>query len=163
MHKTFIVFSDSHGSSYNMQSVINRYPDIECVIHCGDGAEDTKYLSLPPTTGLLTVKGNCDTYSKESPILNVDLCGLDFIICHGDAYGVKYGLERYENFAVKSGCDIALFGHTHSPYYNEIKTEAKKTVYVCNPGSISRPFTGKPSYAVIKTDGKNVMITHETV
>ena len=162
MQKTFLVFSDSHGSSFNMQNVINRYPEIECVIHLGDGAEDTKYLYLPATTGLLTVKGNCDFGSKEPALLNVELCGLDFIICHGDAYGVKFGVGRYENFAVRSGCDIALFGHTHSPYYNEIKT-GKKSVFICNPGSISRPFIGRPSYAVIRVDGKNVSVTHETV
>ena len=163
MQKTILVFSDSHGSSYNMQSVINRYPEIECVIHLGDGAEDTKYLSLPPVTGLLTVKGNCDVFLKEPALLRVQLCDLDFIICHGDAYGVKFGVQRYESFAVQSGCDIALFGHTHTPYLNEIKTE-NKTVYVCNPGSISRPVTGRPSYCVIKTDGeKNVTVQFETV
>ena len=108
------------------------------------------------------VKGNCDFGSKEPALLNVELCGLDFIICHGDAYGVKFGVGRYENFAVRSGCDIALFGHTHSPYYNEIKT-GKKSVFICNPGSISRPITGRPSYAVIRVDGKNVSVTHETV
>lgn len=162
MQKTILVFSDSHGSTFNMENVIKRYPEIECVIHCGDGAEDTKYLVLPPTTGLLAVKGNCDTFSSEPPLLRVNLCGLDIIICHGDAYGVKYGVERYENFAVQNDCDVALFGHTHRPYLNEIKTY-KKTVYVCNPGSISRPFMGRPSYAVIKTDGKSVAITHETV
>ena len=162
MQKTILVFSDSHGSSFNMQNVINRYPEIECVIHCGDGEEDTKYLALPPVTGLLAVKGNCDFSSKEQTLIRVELCGLDFIICHGDAYGVKFGLQRFENFAVKSGCDIALFGHTHSPYLNKIKTE-DKTVYVCNPGSISRPFTGRPSYAVIKINGKNVTVENETV
>ena len=162
MTKTFIVFSDSHGSSYNMEKVIEKYPEIECVIHLGDGAEDTKFLTLPPTTGLLTVKGNCDVFSKEPALLQLNLCGLDFIICHGDGYGVKYGMQRFESFAVKSGCDIALFGHTHRPYLNEIKTE-KKTVYVFNPGSVSRPFMGRPSYGVIKTDGKNVTVLHETV
>ena len=162
MQKTFIVFSDSHGSSFNMQNVINRYPEIECVIHCGDGADDTKYLTLSPTCGLLTVKGNCDFYIKEPALLRVGLCGLDFIICHGDGYGVKYGTDRYESFAVSSGCDIALFGHTHTPYYNKIKT-GDKTVYVMNPGSISRPHTGKPSYGVIKTDGSSVTVNIETV
>ena len=162
MQKTILVFSDSHGSSYNMQTVIDRYPEIECVIHCGDGAEDTKYLSLPPTAGLLTVKGNCDVFSKEPALLRVELCGLDFVISHGDGYGVRFGAERYEHFAVNGGCDIALFGHTHVPYLNEIKTE-KKTVYVLNPGSISRPITGRPSYGVIIIDGTRVSVRHETV
>lgn len=162
MIKTFLVFSDSHGSTFNMQNVINRYPEIECVIHSGDGADDTAYLTLPPATGLLAVKGNCDFSSKEPALLRVELCGLDFIICHGDAYGVKFGVQRFESFAAQSGCDIAIYGHTHVPYCNEIKTE-KKTVYICNPGSISRPVMGRPSYAVIKTDGKNISIVHETV
>ena len=162
MQKTILVFSDSHGATFNMSNVIKQYPDTECVIHLGDGAEDTKYLSLPPTTGLLTVRGNCDFSSSEPKEIRVELCGLDFLICHGDAYGVKWGEERYEAHAAACGCDIALFGHTHRQYKNEITTE-KKTVYVFNPGSISRPFTGKPSYGVIRIDGRNVTLTHKTV
>lgn len=162
MRKTVLVFSDSHGSVCNMQTVIDRYPEIECVIHLGDGAEDTKYLSLSPTTGLLTVKGNCDVFSKEPPMIRVTLCGVDFMICHGDAYGVRSGAGRYEASAVKSGCDIALFGHTHVPYHNEIRTE-KKTVYVINPGSISRPVRGRPAYAVIRIDDGKITVSNETV
>ena len=160
--KTILVFSDSHGASFNMSNVIKKYPEAECVIHLGDGAEDTKYLSLPVTTGLLAVRGNCDMFSDELREIKVNMCGLDFLICHGDAYGVKYGAERYESYAKRSGCDIALFGHTHTPYKNEIKTE-DKTVYVFNPGSISRPFLSKPSYGVIKIDGKTVTLEHKTV
>ncbi|MBR4257259.1 MAG: YfcE family phosphodiesterase [Clostridia bacterium] len=160
--KTILVFSDSHGASFNMSNVIKKYPEAECVIHLGDGAEDTKYLSLPVTTGLLAVRGNCDMFSDEPREIKVNMCGLDFLICHGDAYGVKYGAERYESYAKRSGCDIALFGHTHTPYKNEIKTE-DKTVYVFNPGSISRPFLSKPSYGVIKIDGKTVTLEHKTV
>ena len=151
MQKTILVFSDSHGRSFNMSETIKKYPDIECVIHLGDGADDTKYLTLSPTTGLLSVRGNCDSFSKEPRELFIELCGLQFLICHGDAYGVKFGVERYENYAVSRGADIALFGHTHTPYLNEIKTE-KKTVYVFNPGSISLPFMSRPSYGVIKID-----------
>ena len=162
MQKTLLVFSDSHGTAFNISRVINQYPEIECVIHLGDGAEDMKYLSLPPTTGLLTVRGNCDFSSNEPKEIRVELCGFDFLICHGDAYGVKWGEERYEAHAVACGCDVALFGHTHMKYYNEIKTE-KKTVYVCNPGSISRPWMGKPTYAVIKIDGEKISISHKTV
>lgn len=160
--KTILVFSDSHGSSFNMSETIKKYPDLECVIHLGDGAEDTKYLSLSVTTGLLTVRGNCDMFSSEPKEIKVNMCGLDFLICHGNAYGVKFGVERYEAYALKTGCDIALFGHTHTPYLNEIKTE-NKTVYIFNPGSISRPFMSRPSYGVIKIDGKNVTVEHKNV
>ena len=152
MEKIIVVFSDSHGSSFNMSEVMKRYPQAECVIHLGDGAEDTSYLSLSPLTGLLCVKGNCDTFSRELPYNRVNICGLDIIMCHGDAYGVKYGAGRYEAHAVASGCDIALFGHTHRPYKNVIETGGK-SLTVFNPGSISRPFLGRPTYGLIKVDG----------
>ncbi len=162
MQKTILVFSDSHGATFNMSEVIKKYPDAECVIHLGDGVEDTKYLTLPPTTGLLTVRGNCDAFSNEPKELFAELCGLWFLICHGDAYDVKHGIERYEKYAVKRGADIALFGHTHSKYKNEIKTDGK-TVYVFNPGSISLPDMNRPSYGVIKIDGGRAELVHKTV
>ena len=152
MEKIIVVFSDSHGSSFNMSEVMKRYPQAECVIHLGDGAEDTSYLSLSPLTGLLCVKGNCDTFSREPAYNRVNICGLDIIMCHGDAYGVKYGAGRYEAHAVASGCDMALFGHTHRPYKNVIETGGK-SLTVFNPGSISRPFLGRPTYGLIKVDG----------
>ena len=62
--KTILVFSDSHGASFNMSNVIKKYPEAECVIHLGDGAEDTKYLSLPVTTGLLAETAICFLTSR---------------------------------------------------------------------------------------------------
>jgi putative phosphoesterase len=162
MKKTIVIFSDSHGSSFNMSEVMKKYPDAECVIHLGDGAHDTSYLSLPPPTGLLTVRGNCDFMTDQPPFIRVNMLGLDFYICHGDAFGVKYGVKRYEDFAVSNVIDVALFGHTHTPYLNSIETE-KKTVHVFNPGSISRPWTGKPSYGLVIVEDGKINILHKSV
>lgn len=152
MEKLVVIFSDSHNSSFNMSEVMKRYPNAECVIHLGDGCGDTSYLSLGPATGLLCVKGNCDLMSREPVYNRVDLCGVDIIMCHGDAYGVKYGVGRYEAHALRERCDVALFGHTHVPYKNVIETP-EKNIVVFNPGSVSRPFGSGPTYGLLRIDG----------
>ena len=162
MEKIIIVFSDSHGSSFNMSEIVSRYPNAECVIHLGDGVEEAYGLKLSPVTGLLCVMGNCDLFSREPTFNRVNICGLDIIMCHGDAYGVKFGVGRYESFAASTGCDIALFGHTHVPYENRITTE-KGILTVLNPGSISRPVFGKPSYALIRVTDKGYTVQMRTV
>ena len=162
MEKIIIVFSDSHGSSFNMSETMKKYPNAECVIHLGDGADDTSYLALPPTTGLLCVKGNCDLFSREPAYNRVNLCGLDIIMCHGDAFGVKRGLDGYRAHAAAEGCDIALFGHTHTPLV-ERTDNGSRGLYLVNPGSISRPVTEKPSYAVIRVDGERFTVKINTV
>ena len=162
MDKLIVVFSDSHRSSFNMSEVMKRYPGAECVIHLGDGEDDTSYLSLRPETGLLTVRGNCDIMSDSPEIYRVNLCGIDMIMCHGHAFGVKYDVSRYEAYAASQNCDIALFGHTHTPYKNVVRN-GEKTVTVFNPGSISRPTTGKPTYGLIKIGDDGFEITCLTV
>ena len=159
MDKLIVVFSDSHRSSFNMNEVMKRYPGAECVIHLGDGVDDTSYLSLGPATGLLTVRGNCDIMSDAPDIYRVDICGVDIIMCHGHAFGVKRGAESYEAYAVSRKCDIALFGHTHTPYKNVV-VSGEKPVTVFNPGSISLPSSGRPSYGLIRIGEKGFDITH---
>ncbi|MBO4422468.1 MAG: YfcE family phosphodiesterase [Clostridia bacterium] len=157
--KIIVVFSDSHGDPSNMIRVMKRYPTAECVIHLGDGADDTYYLPLPVTTGLLCVRGNCDLFSSEPAYNRVNICGLDIIMSHGSAYGVKYGADTFEAHALASGCDIALFGHTHKPYKNVLSAEGK-SVTVFNPGSISRPASGPPSYGLITVTDRGCEIKH---
>ena len=162
MIKTILVFSDSHGYHDNMVRAAAQYPDAECVIHLGDGVEDARYLILPPTCGILTVRGNCDTFSKEPVLIEPELCGKKFMICHGDAYGVRNDTLRLVTEAKRRGCDIALFGHTHEQYAEEVRYDGK-ILYVFNPGSITRPRIGRPGYGVIRIDGEAVTLTHRTV
>lgn len=72
------------------------------------------------------------------------------LLAHGHSLGVKSGLTRLLYKAEEAGCRAALFGHTHRPYSGQAGG-----IYLLNPGSLSRPGTGKPSYALLRL-GENL-------
>lgn len=161
---TIIVFSDSHGSDYEMSEIIRRqkrYAD--CFLHLGDGG--VSFLELCHELGVLgyAVKGNCDFFLKghDLPTQRVlTFEGISLFLAHGDSYGVNWSTDNLVRAAKEKGCGIALYGHTHVadnrylPPFDENDTP----IYILNPGSIARPRDGKPAYAKIDTDGKNILL-----
>ena len=63
---------------------------------------------------------------------------------HGHLLQVKYGLQTLKRYAREQNADVMLFGHTHVAY-----TEYEDSLYIMNPGSISQPRRGRPSYGII--------------
>lgn len=162
---TIIVFSDSHGSDFEMAAIIRREKRrADCFLHLGDGA--VSFLELCDECGVLgyAVKGNCDFFLKgrdipPSRVLTFE--GISLLLCHGDAYGVGWSTDRLALSAKERGCRIALYGHTHiaDNRYLPPNNDTDSPLYVLNPGSIARPRDGKaPSYARIDTDGKNILL-----
>ena len=68
--------------------------------------------------------------------------------------------ERLSALSRKAGKDIICFGHSHTPFHNNLHG-----VHFINPGSVGRMFDGNPaaSFAVIKISGKKIKITHHRV
>ena len=160
---TVIVFSDSHGSDYEMAEIIRRqkrYAD--CFLHLGDGA--VTFLELCDELGVLgyAVKGNCDFFLKGRdlpPKRVLTLGGISLFLTHGDAYGVNWSTDNLARAAQEQGCALALYGHTHvaDNRYLPPLDENGKGLYLLNPGSIARPRDGKAAYGKIDTDGKNIL------
>jgi putative phosphoesterase len=116
-----------------MKGVEKLLPLIEendYVIHLGDGfSEARKLLSAYPEKAYICA-GNCDfsvTFPSEG-VLEVEK--LRIFYCHGHRYDVKTGLARLAFEAKRRGCDIALYGHTHTPKVSEVDG-----VTLINPGS----------------------------
>jgi putative phosphoesterase len=137
-----IVFSDSHGDKANMETAILREgPDM--LIFLGDGIADFKVLLKAfPGIEAYGVKGNCDLRSNERERLIIGAEDKKILMMHGHQYNVKLGMERFFFAALEAQADIALFGHTHSPYNKEVRG-----IKILNPGSIGRGL--KPSYGLI--------------
>ena len=144
----FLVFSDSHGDTNRMALVLRRNPDIKSVIFLGDGMGDLEVLArLYPTHSFRAVRGNCDGLMLDYPIEDVfTLYGKTVFLCHGHTLGVKGGVGAAVERAKEVGADVLLFGHTHRPI-EEYRSEQE--LYICNPGSISRPVAGDPSFAIL--------------
>lgn len=141
-----LVFSDTHGSSGKMLDVIDRNAkDAEAVLFLGDGEEDANAIEAKyPRLPLYRVAGNCDyaSFCPESGLAAFG--GVLFFYTHGHNYGVKAGLDKLAQEAKARGADAALFGHTHIAHY-----EKRNGIHLFNPGSLTIPRGGGPSYGRI--------------
>ena len=132
------VFSDTHGYPSGMLAAVREYkPD--CVIHLGDGADDTELIESEfPQLPIIAVAGNCDYDSMLPDKKEVTVGGIKMFLTHGHRYAVRYGkLDTLLYSADCSGAQIAMFGHTHRPVFDQIGG-----IFVLNPGTAGK---GKPN------------------
>lgn len=145
----YYVFSDSHGFSKNMLTVLKqKLPDE--LLFLGDGELDLLPIEEKyPDLIIHRVRGNCDLSSsaKEKMILK---CGRKKIfLCHGHTMGVKYSLQNLIDTSFAAEADVVLFGHTHIPY-----TGFTMAMDILNPGTIGD--CPDPTYGILTIDGFNV-------
>lgn len=149
-----LVTSDSHGDSWRLSDALALNPGARWVFHLGDGeTEADNHLSYLPGKMVCRVRGNCD--SPYGPGLNavVTIEGVTIYACHGHAEGVKYSLDRLAFTAKSKGASLALFGHTHEPFFGEVNG-----VMLFNPGSLR-----SGSYGVIDIDKGEITAKHYRV
>ena len=125
------VFSDSHGNTARMISVLRRFrPD--CVAFLGDGAEDIGAVrSVFPELPFHIVRGNCDGMSAYPVCDMFELGGIRFFAAHGHTYGVGLNLDAFGTSALCSGAAYGLYGHTHRALYQDLGK-----IRLLNPGTI---------------------------
>jgi putative phosphoesterase len=159
----FLVFSDSHGERRYLTAALRRNPDIKNVIFLGDGLADIKALrESHPHLHIRAVRGNCDGIALDYPSEDTfTLFGTTVFLCHGHTLSVKGGADAAIYRAREVGAHVLLFGHTHekaATYLSDL------SLHICNPGSIGRPYTGDPTFAIldILPDG-SVSISHGSV
>ena len=126
-----LVLSDSHGSlEYMRQAVRKEQPELIC--HLGDCQWDgqqlrQEYWQIP----FLSVPGNCDYPAPHVPLEYItEEQGIRILLTHGHKYGVKNGLLRLQLAAKEAQCQIALFGHTHVSYCEQVDG-----IWLLNPGT----------------------------
>ena len=164
--KEYLVFSDAHGDSLSMEKVIASHKDIKDVLFLGDGISAMLSLSVKfSDIRFLAVKGNCDVLSfcsmgecfATEEVIEAE--GHRILLTHGHKQGVKSSLVPLATRAVELGCDIALFGHTHT-YTERYETVYNTTVSLFNPGSIG-DFSA--SYGILHINGQNVLFSQGTL
>lgn len=168
-----IVFSDSHGFSKSMLEAAEMHKnDSNYFIFLGDGLSDAEKIRDITDKPLITVSGNCDgmlpalSPSKALPNCVIDLGNMILLLCHGHTFRVKSGLDSLVSYAMKRGVDIALFGHTHIRHdeYIPAEKDGEKALRLFNPGSISFPRSGAPSYGIIsmniQSGKRNILLSH---
>ena len=65
--------------------------------------------------------------------------------------GVKYALDTLTDAAAARGAEVALFGHTHVPH-----AEQRSKVFLFNPGSCGRCYTGPDTYGLLTLENGKV-------
>ncbi|MCM1507143.1 MAG: metallophosphoesterase [Ruminococcus flavefaciens] len=152
-----IVISDTHGKYDAIETVFFRNADADWFIHLGDGERELdQFITSNPAFArkIIHVAGNCDynSLSHDSFILPAAYCNI--FITHGHHYNVKSSLEPLKKTAIQNGCNIALYGHTHSRFMSY-----EDGLYIMNPGSASCPRDGKaPSFGHIDISVSGVVM-----
>lgn len=140
-----VVISDSHGRGSVVDRILRREKTADAVVFLGDVTSDIEDFTYEYTDKhFFIVSGNCDRFSQYPYSTVADIGGIKLFITHGHTLGVKGGIGTLQKAAKQSGCQIALYGHTHIP---NIKYE--DGLYIVNPGSCARSRDGGNSYAVI--------------
>lgn len=135
-----LVLSDTHGQISAAEALMEEIKPDQ-VIHLGDTLRDAELLERHfPRIPICRVAGNNDWFSDEATEKVVSLGGIKLFLCHGHTTGVKGGYGLQISRALRQGCRISLFGHTHRAYL-----EDRDGVMLLNPGSLT--YSG--TYAVI--------------
>ncbi len=144
-----LIFSDSHRHVEPMvTATMEEKPDQ--IIHLGDLETDAEELSRRfPAIPVANIAGNCDSFFGGERYRVITIRGKKLFITHGHPYGVKMGLEGLINTALTAGADVALFGHTHTPHFEEVNG-----MLVINPGSVGM---GGRTYGVLTLDASGKM------
>lgn len=144
--KTIFAFSDIHERQLS-PALLAIAQESDFVFFLGDGAARIGDLALHK--GFYGVAGNCDFLPlPEETVIETE--GLKILLTHGHRYGVKSDLLSLSLRAEELGCRLVFYGHTHIPEVTE-----HGAVTLVNPGSLSYPAFGQPTYAyTCITDGR---------
>lgn len=131
-----LVLSDSHSSLRFMRIAIERTaPD--AVIHLGDYVRDGEAIAAEyPGIRFYQVAGNCDQFSVPDyyPRTTIESFeGVRIYFTHGHIQHVKQYLSMLIADANRCNAAVALFGHTHEPYCEQMENG----LWLMNPGSCS--------------------------
>ena len=129
-----LVFSDSHGELENIKNAIDKFCDIDTIIHLGDFTDDIDEIKkIYKDKIFIQVAGNNDFTEIPNEKI-VDVNGHKIFITHGHEYNVYFGIDRLYYRLSELGVNIALYGHTHKPL-----SFFEDDFLILNPGSISYP------------------------
>lgn len=152
--KKILVMSDTHGNKANISKALEKFGDVDCIIHLGDYVRDAEHIKKLTNIKVYSVKGNCDISSSAEKEISIQVEGKKIFAVHGHRQGVKMSLLRLGLYAQEKGADIALFGHTHIP-----TEQFHEGIMLYNPGSLGEPRGRRPSVGIITIDKDSFKIS----
>ena len=138
-----LVISDTHGNYTLAIKAHSLSEQIDIIVHLGDGSSDAELMRELLDEQVISVAGNCDLGSSAPRELLWECEGKRILLTHGDAYGVKTGLDKLKRRAREIGADLVLFGHSHL-----VTQELHSDILFLNPGTMMNA-THLKSYAIV--------------
>jgi hypothetical protein len=151
--KRILVISDSHGRNDDIEGVLKQVGHIDYMIHCGDLERGEEYVRALVDCPVTLVAGNNDYYLDLPMEEVIELWGYKILVTHGHYHYVNSGVDNLKEYARRLGVDIAMYGHTHVPYF-----EVDEDLTVLNPGSLTYPRQAdrKPTFLMMEIDNDGV-------
>lgn len=144
------VFSDSHGDTSALDRLLSQMGRIDAAFFLGDISSDAEYLrkrleKYPGEPVLYAIRGNNDLATSLPDELVVEMGGRRMYLSHGHRFGDLHPSHfRMALRAQELGCDVALYGHTHSA---DLDTD--HGVVIVNPGSAGNYCRGGTARACV--------------
>lgn len=150
-----LVISDTHRYLDNAEKVIERYSEINTVIHLGDLVEDVKKLKREfKDREFHYVAGNNDFSGNVPYEKMITLGGKKILLTHGHRQRVNYNMLSISLWGREHEADAVLFGHIHQPVLDE-----SMGIILFNPGSISLPrSTQSPTYGILEVTESGIVL-----
>ncbi|MCC8025745.1 MAG: YfcE family phosphodiesterase [Clostridium sp.] len=151
-----LIVSDTHRRDENLKAVIERTKPLDMFIHLGDAEGSEHIIGTWVNEGcdMEMILGNNDFFSCLDREKDIMIGRYRTLLTHGHCYNVSVGAEALKREARARGFDIAMYGHTHRPFYEIDKKAGDKDLIVLNPGSLSYPRQDghKPSFMLMEID-----------
>ncbi len=156
--KRILVMSDTHGHKTNIKKALQKFAEVDCIIHLGDYTRDAEYIKTLTNKRVYSLKGNCDIGAAARQEIMISMGGVKILALHGHNQAVKSSLLSLDLYAAEKGADLVLFGHTHIPV-----EELYQNIILYNPGSLGEPRGRKPTVGIVTIEGGQFRITTHTV
>jgi hypothetical protein len=137
--------ADTHGKT---ELIINKLKLLnpDHILFAGDYYADGQRIIKALKVSGNSVAGNCDTTNRMKQEEIINIMGYKIFLVHGHQFGVKRDLNRLNYRAQELAVDAVVFGHTHSPFCDNIDG-----LWFINPGSpVDSRLSEQGSFAIIE-------------
>lgn len=145
------IISDTHG--FLSPELLEQLQGADVIVHAGDITSPSDYRKLQNIASVQMCLGNNDWARDYGPMVRPRK------IFYGS--GLRWQVVHYRERLNLLKCDIAICGHTHTPFV--MRDEWTGTL-VMNPGSPTYPRRSKPSMGrIICDDDAHKVISAEII
>ena len=130
--RRYDIISDTHG--YLTPELLDALQGADVIVHAGDICSPSDFRTLQLIAPVQACLGNNDYASDYPPTVRARK------VFYGS--GLKWQVSHYRERLNLSLCDVAICGHTHTPF---LEHDEWTGTLVMNPGSPTAPRRSRPS------------------